>query len=331
MNEVTSCDTSNSVEEKSKIDAVKLNSKPSTSESSALERSKLASQSGGAPGGVVFAGGESKGEAELDVYTTWISAGDRVEVGDGRRHDGGAGRARLVRFPASDGRHPDCGTGRARVVRFLRRVRRPRRGSGGARVPSASSLLRSMGSTAVVVVVGAEKLVIANCGDSRAVLCCNGVAVPLSRDHKPDRPDERERVEAAGGNVINWDGFRVLGVLSISRSIGDYFLRPYVISEPEVTVWERKESDEFLVIATDGLWDVVTNELACKLVKRYLSGKIRRRFSEGTNASCAMEAASILTELAMARGSKDNISVIVVQLKKHHCHGSLKKPNRSSP
>ncbi|WJZ82016.1 hypothetical protein VitviT2T_001814 [Vitis vinifera] len=196
---------------------------------------------------------------------------------------------------------------------------------------SASSLLRSMGSTAVVVVVGAEKLVIANCGDSRAVLCCNGVAVPLSRDHKPDRPDERERVEAAGGNVINWDGFRVLGVLSISRSIGDYFLRPYVISEPEVTVWERKESDEFLVIATDGLWDVVTNELACKLVKRYLSGKIRRRFSEGTNASCAMEAASILTELAMARGSKDNISVIVVQLKKHHCHGSLKKPNRSSP
>ena len=37
---------------------------------------------------------------------------------------------------------------------------------------------------------------------------------------QPDRPDERERVEAAGGNVINWDGFRVLGVLSISRSIG---------------------------------------------------------------------------------------------------------------
>ena len=104
MNEVTSCDTSNSVEEKSKIDAVKLNSKPSTSESSALESSKLASQSGGAPGGVVFAGGESKGEAELDVYTTWIRAGDRVEVGDGRRHDGGAGRARLVRFPAVYGR-----------------------------------------------------------------------------------------------------------------------------------------------------------------------------------------------------------------------------------
>lgn len=104
MNEVISCESSNGVEEKSKMDdAVKLNSEPSTSESSALESSKLASRSGGAPGGVVFAGGESKGEVELDVYTAWISAGDRVEVGDGRRHDGGAGRARLVRFPAVHG------------------------------------------------------------------------------------------------------------------------------------------------------------------------------------------------------------------------------------
>lgn len=95
---------------------------------------------------------------------------------------------------------------------------------------------------------------------------------------------------------------------------GDHFLRPYVISEPEVSVWDRKESDEFVVIASDGLWDVVTNELACKLVKRCLSGKIRRRFSEGTSEGSSMEAASLLTELAMARGSKDNISVIVVQL-----------------
>ncbi|KAL6349510.1 hypothetical protein AAG906_034167 [Vitis piasezkii] len=218
MNEVTSCDTSNSVEEKSKIDAVKLNSKPSTSESSALESSKLASQSGGAPGGVVFAGGESKGEAELDVYTTWISAGDRVEVGDGRRHDGGAGRARLVRFPAvygrrkeGDGRRLDCGAGRARFVRLLRRDRLHKllaeeieNGGDGEEGTnwenmmvagfskmdeetkdegseeedsSESSLLRWIGSTATVVVVDEEKLVVANCDHSRAVLCRSGVAV----------------------------------------------------------------------------------------------------------------------------------------------------------
>ncbi|XP_044486400.1 protein phosphatase 2C 51-like isoform X3 [Mangifera indica] len=79
--------------------------------------------------------------------------------------------------------------------------------------------MRTMGSTAVVVMVGKDELVVANCGDSRAVLCRGGVAVPLSRDHKPDRPDEKERVEAAGGRVINWNGSRVLGVLATSRSI----------------------------------------------------------------------------------------------------------------
>ncbi|CAN1751205.1 Protein phosphatase 2C 51 [Linum perenne] len=80
-----------------------------------------------------------------------------------------------------------------------------------------------MGSTAVVAVVGNDEVVVGNCGDSRAVLCRKGVAVPLSIDHKPDRPDELERIEAAGGRVINWNGPRVLGVLSTSRSIGTTF------------------------------------------------------------------------------------------------------------
>uniref|UniRef100_A0ACD5TDI9 Uncharacterized protein n=1 Tax=Avena sativa TaxID=4498 RepID=A0ACD5TDI9_AVESA len=79
---------------------------------------------------------------------------------------------------------------------------------------------RTVGSTAVVAVVGRRRIVVANCGDSRAVLSRGGVAVPLSTDHKPDRPDELQRVEAAGGRVINWNGSRVLGVLSTSRSIG---------------------------------------------------------------------------------------------------------------
>ncbi|XP_066366782.1 protein phosphatase 2C 51-like isoform X1 [Miscanthus floridulus] len=79
---------------------------------------------------------------------------------------------------------------------------------------------RTVGSTAVVAVVGQRRIVVANCGDSRAVLSRGGVAVPLSTDHKPDRPDEMQRVEAAGGRVINWNGYRVLGVLATSRSIG---------------------------------------------------------------------------------------------------------------
>ncbi|XVF51331.1 hypothetical protein PTKIN_Ptkin04bG0176300 [Pterospermum kingtungense] len=179
--------------------------------------------------------------------------------------------------------------------------------------------LKTTGSTAVVVLVGREEVVVANCGDSRAVLCRGGAAVALSRDHKPDKPDERERVEAAGGRVLNWNGSRVLGVLATSRSIGDQYLKPYVTSKPEVSVTERTKSDTFVVLASDGLWDVVSNEIACEVVKRYLDGQIKMRFSDvpdGCSGDCAAEAAAMLAELAMARGSTDNISVIVVELKR---------------
>lgn len=179
----------------------------------------------------------------------------------------------------------------------------------------------TVGSTAVTAVVGKEEVVVANCGDSRAVICRSGVAVPLSIDHKPDRPDELARIEAAGGRVINWNGYRVLGVLATSRSIGDHYLRPYVSPTPEVTISKRTEEDEFLILASDGLWDVISNEVACQIVRRCLTGRIHRKTEEptnGTNGKCSRAeiAASLLTELAIAKGSKDNVSVIVVELRK---------------
>ncbi|PKA55915.1 putative protein phosphatase 2C 8 [Apostasia shenzhenica] len=175
---------------------------------------------------------------------------------------------------------------------------------------------KTMGSTAVVAVVGMRQIVVANCGDSRAVLSRGGVAVPLSSDHKPNRSDEMERVEAAGGRVINWDGYRVLGVLSTSRSIGDYYLKPYVNAEPEVTVTDRTDYDEFLILASDGLWDVVSNETACKITRQCLSGQAMKMFPKTVKGSSASAAASLLAEVALSRGSGDNISVVVVQLAK---------------
>ncbi|ESR52597.1 hypothetical protein CICLE_v10023343mg [Citrus x clementina] len=166
----------------------------------------------------------------------------------------------------------------------------------------------SVGPSALVLMVDEEELVVANRGNSRIVLCRAGVAVPLSRTHKPDKPDESERVrvEAAGGGITNWYGCRVLGVLTTSASI-------------EVTVNARSELDEFIIIATRGLWDVVSNEFACEVVRRCLTGKLRVRFPEecsGSGPSGAAEAATMLAELALARGSKHNIRVIVVELKK---------------
>ncbi|KAL3742636.1 hypothetical protein ACJRO7_018020 [Eucalyptus globulus] len=157
--------------------------------------------------------------------------------------------------------------------------------------------MRMAGSTAMVAVVGKEEVVVANCRDSRAVLCRGDVAVPLSLDHK-------------------------VSSRSMFVHFRNYHLKPHVIAEPRVTVSKRTELDNFLVIASDGLWDALSNEIACQVMRRHLDRHIKRRFPEGLRGSNIAEAAVVLAELAMARGSQDNISVIVVK---------LKKPNSKSP
>ncbi|KAL8462867.1 hypothetical protein ACS0TY_033754 [Phlomoides rotata] len=186
----------------------------------------------------------------------------------------------------------------------------------------------AVGSTAVVSVVTPEKIIVSNCGDSRAVLCRNGVAIPLSVDHKPDRPDELNRIQDAGGRVIFWDGPRVLGVLAMSRAIGDNYLKPYVISEPEVTITERTAEDDCLILASDGLWDVVSNETACGVAHMCLQSRKPQSpprspgtdinvtaAGESSDKACS-DASILLTKLALARHSTDNVSVVVVDLRK---------------
>ncbi|KMT05175.1 hypothetical protein BVRB_7g173230 [Beta vulgaris subsp. vulgaris] len=185
----------------------------------------------------------------------------------------------------------------------------------------------AVGSTAVVAVVSPEKIVVANCGDSRAVLCRNGKAFPLSSDHKPDRPDELNRIQEAGGRVIFWDGPRVLGVLAMSRAIGDNYLKPYVSCEPEVTITDRTADDDCLILASDGLWDVVSNDTACGVARMCLKGKVPPATltpeveeiigtCEGNADKACSDAAMLLTKLALARHSTDNVSVVVINLRK---------------
>ncbi|XP_017243152.1 protein phosphatase 2C 50 [Daucus carota subsp. sativus] len=178
----------------------------------------------------------------------------------------------------------------------------------------------AVGSTAVVTLICSTHIMVANCGDSRAVLCRGKESLALSLDHKPGRHDERKRIEAAGGMVIYWDELRVSGVLAMSRSIGDRYLAPYVISDPEMMFVPRTKEDECLILATDGLWDVVKNEEACDLARKRIHLWHKRNGSMLTSSgevsgSAAQDAASFLSQLALQRGSKDNISVIVVDLK----------------
>ncbi|XP_077212609.1 putative protein phosphatase 2C 52 [Tasmannia lanceolata] len=160
---------------------------------------------------------------------------------------------------------------------------------------------RDDGSTASTAVLVGSHLYVANVGDSRAVVSKAGQAIPLSEDHKPNRSDERKRIENAGG-VVMWAGtWRVGGVLAMSRAFGNRLLKQFVVAEPEIQEEEVDEELEFLVLASDGLWDVVPNEDAVSIVGM-----------EEEAEAAAMK----LTETAFNRGSADNITCIVVRF--HH-------------
>ncbi|KAH7523843.1 hypothetical protein FEM48_Zijuj06G0055100 [Ziziphus jujuba var. spinosa] len=179
----------------------------------------------------------------------------------------------------------------------------------------------TVGSTAVVAIICSSHIIVANCGDSRAVLCRGKEPMALSVDHKPNREDEYARIEAAGGKVIQWNGHRVFGVLAMSRSIGDRYLKPWIIPEPEVMFLPRAKDDECLILASDGLWDVMTNEEVCELARRRIllwhkknGVSLPSERGEGIDPA-AQAAAEYLSNRALQKGSKDNITVIVVDLK----------------
>lgn len=159
---------------------------------------------------------------------------------------------------------------------------------------------RDDGCTAVTAVLIGQRLLVANVGDSRAVLCRAGKALPLSIDHKPNAREERQRIENAGGVVV-WAGtWRVGGVLAVSRAFGDRPLKRYVIPTPDIKEELLTSEDEFLILASDGLWDVVSNQDATAIIRDILDSE---------------KAAKRLTEEAFQRGSNDNISCVVIRFK----------------
>ncbi|XP_060208538.1 probable protein phosphatase 2C 6 [Lycium barbarum] len=192
---------------------------------------------------------------------------------------------------------------------------------GGAGGNHEAVAPETVGSTSVVAIVCSSHILVANCGDSRAVLCRGKEPMALSVDHKPNREDEYARIEAAGGKVIQWNGHRVFGVLAMSRSIGDRYLKPWIIPDPEVMFIPRTKEDECLILASDGLWDVMTNEEVCDLARKRIllwhkknGGTLPLERGQGIDPA-AQAAAECLSTRALQKGSKDNITVIVVDLK----------------
>lgn len=156
--------------------------------------------------------------------------------------------------------------------------------------------------------VSPKQIYIANCGDSRAVLARNGLPIFATRDHKPELPSEKSRIVKAGGSVMIQ---RVNGSLAVSRALGDYEYKKVldrgpceqlVSPEPEVSVLERSEAeDEFLVLACDGVWDVMSNEALCAYVHSLL--QLTDDLVAITNQ---------VIDTCLYKGSKDNMSIVLV-------------------
>lgn len=125
----------------------------------------------------------------------------------------------------------------------------------------------------------------------------------LSEDHRPDRQSEQERIENNGGTVLHMGTWRVEGVLAVTRAIGDKDLKKCVTAEPFVVEIPLEEGDESLIMASDGLWDFMTNQEVVDEARLH------------TDPSLAAKA---LVDKAIEKGSKDNVTVCVVHTNEYY-------------
>ena len=192
------------------------------------------------------------------------------------------------------------------------------------------STSHSSGSTACIMLFdnGSGRAYIGNSGDTRAVVSRAGTAVDLTIDRKATDPDEIARIAIAGGHVAR---ARVMGSLAVARAFGDVQLkksrgfkkgawvsgRQAVLADPEVTSFRPQRSgdkntdDEFFIIATDGLWDVMSSQQAVDAVKAGLTAEDVEDVESASEATLS-KIANTMANKAVAMGSQDNITVMII-------------------
>nr|GMD68769.1 probable protein phosphatase 2C 74 [Ipomoea batatas] len=157
------------------------------------------------------------------------------------------------------------------------------------------------GACAASVLIKDGEMHVANVGDCGVVLSRKSVAVSLTSDHRPvSREDERARIEKSGGMLYCQNGvLRVNGSLAVSRAFGDHHLKELIISEPDILKLPLTSDCQFLILASDGLWDKVSNQEAVDVV-----------LSENNS----MKSCKKLVDLSSKRGSLDDVTVMVINL-----------------
>jgi protein phosphatase 2C family protein 2/3 len=179
---------------------------------------------------------------------------------------------------------------------------------------------RSSGAAAVALLVHGRMLYVANAGDCRAVLCEGGTAVPLSTDHVPSNQSELERIQRHGVRVKH-GRLRVTSrtgeglSLNVSRGFGSIAFKDKrrligraVTAEPDVRAASLTRDSEFVVLASDGLWDVMSNEHVIDFVRTRLQDKMARDHPN----SALFGITTALVDQAYLNGGTDNITCIIV-------------------
>ncbi len=194
-----------------------------------------------------------------------------------------------------------------------------------------NKIAQHCGSTALCVIYYKKNdnafLQIINCGDCRAVVCSNNLAIPLTKDHKPCWHDERRRIDYINNTSpfkekVYYDGmdWRIKD-MSVSRAFGDIDSTPYVTHIPDIFHYSLTEHDRFIVLGCDGLWDVLSNQDVVNFVLDHLFNSnikhydIQNKYPPDTLIVNNNNIAERLANYAIAKGSTDNVSVIVVVFK----------------
>eukprot|EP01004_Peranema_trichophorum_P005792 NODE_463_length_2722_cov_52.901885_g396_i0.p1 GENE.NODE_463_length_2722_cov_52.901885_g396_i0~~NODE_463_length_2722_cov_52.901885_g396_i0.p1 ORF type:complete len:630 (-),score=134.76 NODE_463_length_2722_cov_52.901885_g396_i0:832-2553(-) len=185
----------------------------------------------------------------------------------------------------------------------------------------AASVDCNSGTTALIVLLRENTLWVANLGDCGAVLCRKGKAIQITRPHRANDPQEQAMVKASGGNITYCYGCaRVDGVLQVTRSLGDIPCRQSLTAEPEVFIhpvmWDQ---DQFLIAASDGLWNVISADLAVQLVQQardevdYARKNVKIDENKDNEYIYSYDKiAQGLVDEATQRGSTDNVTVVIL-------------------
>ena len=211
--------------------------------------------------------------------------------------------------------------GKARLKQIQDDFGNPDPFSAGMR-EEQDSVAKFTGCTATVILISSTHIYCANAGDSRTVLARSSgeMCHALSEDHKPDNAGEKARIEAAGGFV---EENRVNGSLNLSRSLGDFEYKsvenlPYtqqmVTCVPEVRQVARGPTDQFVILACDGIWDCLTSE-DCVIQTRDAIGKLSADASLTTPIEEMFDRIIAKDILSSAGVGTDNMTCIIVQLK----------------